>query len=253
MKPLACVTTFNRFELTQQTLTSLEPALANLELVIVDNGSEAEMTTWLADWAVRHGACVIFNPENRGCPRALNQALDLRRTGQAFIKLDNDLRVLSPGGWVKQVEQLVSYLHGKKRNVAMLSAYYEPWQKQRVVGRENYGFSTLWHIQPVVGHAVYHTPEFMDQVGFFDVLSDDHLYGFEDLILSHKATTLGWEMLAWEGWKIENIQRHSALGREGRDAHVEAMRPFYNARVQALALSWGEIYTGHDGQPGGME
>jgi hypothetical protein len=100
----------------------------------------------------------------------------------------------------------------------------------------------------VVGHAVYHTGAFMDAVGHFDVLCEDHLYGFEDLILSHKATRLGMEMLAWEGWEIENIQRVSALGRQERDDHVTAMRPLYQARLIDIS-NGGSLYTGPDGRP----
>ena len=130
----------------------------------------------------------------------------------------------------------------------MISAYYEPWQQQRVRAVDSFEMQKLYYLSPVVGHAVYHTASFMDVVGYFDVLSDDHLYGFEDLILSHKATSLGYDCLAWEGWKIQNIQRHNSLGEEVRKAHIDAMRPLYNSRV--TAISWGgSRYTDSYGKP----
>jgi glycosyltransferase involved in cell wall biosynthesis len=250
MKPLVIVTTFNRLDLTQQTLTSLEPDLPDLDLVIVDNGSSDGTPDWLsAWWDAHHGVRLVLNGENVGCPRALNQALKFRKAGQPVVKLDNDLRIVK-SGWVARVARLVAYWRGLGRKLAMVSAYYEPWQQQRVCGQDTYEFVTLYHIWPVVGHAVWHTAEFMDAVGHFDVLSPDHVYGFEDLILSHKANAGGWELLAWEGWMIENIQRSNALGRQGRDAHVEAMRPLYKKRLTLLGLS-NNIYTGPDGLPGG--
>jgi len=88
----------------------------------------------------------------------------------------------------------------------------------------------------------------MDAVGYFDVLAEDHLYGFEDLILSHKAGVMGWEMLVWEGWRIENLQRHPALG-AGQDEHVARIRPLYEERVRTLAAG-GTVWTGMDGKPG---
>jgi len=221
--------------------------MGQLSLVIVDNGSAPEQQAWLGQWGDGHDARVVLLDTNVGCPRALNLALSFRRPGQPVIKIDNDVRVVSPA-WVMGIERLVTYWQTRNRNVAMVSAYYEPWQEQRVRGREVFEGQTVWHIAPVVGHAVYHTAAFMDHVGYFDVLSDDHLYGFEDLIMSHKASELAWETVAWEGWKIENIQRVSALGREGRDAHVAAMRSLYNDRVRMLNLG-GPLYTGCDGLP----
>ena len=251
MKPLAALTVFNRLDVTKITLMSLEPFLNQIDLVIVDNGSEPETRDWVHDWVFRDNRPVrlIELDHNIGCPRALNLVLADRLAGQPFIKFDNDVRVLSIG-WVHAVKRLVKWWESNERKVGMISAYYEPWQQQRVKGEEVYEGQTVWHIQPVVGHAVWHTPEFLEQVGYFDVLRDDHLYGFEDLILSHKATRLGFELLAWEGWKIENVQRQNALGREGRDRHVEEMRPLYEGRVSRYSLG-GSTYTNAHGLPDG--
>jgi len=161
--------------------------------------------------------------------------------------LDNDIDLLSTG-WVTGIKRLAAYWRGLGRHLAMISAYYEPWQQQRVTGKEEFERKTVWHIQPVVGHAVYHTAEFMDRVGHFDVLREDHIYGFEDLLLSHKATHLGWECIAWEGWMIENLQRQSALTRNVRDDHVTEMRPLYKRRIMAMQLS-GSVHTNSDGLP----
>lgn len=248
MKPLTIITTYGRFDVTKAMLMSLEPSAKDLDVVIVDNGSEREMGCWLSAWAKRNAARAILVGENIGCPRALNLGLECRLAGQPVIKLDNDIEIVSPG-WVAGLKRLVRYWQAHDRHIAMLSAYYEPWQQQRVKGTETYEGKTVYHIWPVVGHAVWHTAEFMDQVGHFDVLSPEHLYGFEDLILSHKANILNWELLAWEGWTIKNLQRHSAIGsREVRDGHVEAMRPLYNERLRLLRFA-PTVRTNREGFP----
>ena len=128
----------------------------------------------------------------------------------------------------------------------MISAYYDGVLEGRLLGEHEFEGHPLYRVQPVIGHCVWHTGLFMDRVGFFDVLGPDHLYGFEDLILSHKARRLGYFTLAWKGWEIENIQRKNSLGSR-RDAHVEKMRPLYQQRCAALAN--GPVRTGPRGEP----
>lgn len=247
MKPLAIMATYNRLSETQRCLESFAPYFGFMNLKVVDNGSEREMADWLHDYVAVHPAVELVRLEtNIGCPRALNVGLSRREPGQPVLKIDNDVLLESSPHWIADLDDLEAITDGAGKPLAMISAYYEPWQQQRVVTQGEYKGQPFFHIQPVVGHCVWHTSAFMDQVGYFDVLAPDHLYGFEDLLMSHKATCLDMGMVAWQGWRIANIQRQSAIGtREQRDAHVETMRPLYNAR--ASAISREHIYTGPDG------
>jgi len=248
MKPLAIVTSWNRLELTKRMLTSLEPSLDALQTVIVDNGSDQETVVWLTAWACHKDVELITLPQNIGCPRALNVALKYRLPGQAVIKFDNDILLSGGPEWVEALAafaqecEAVTGIH-----LAMMSAYYQPWEQQRVTASQPWRNATLFTIRPVVGHAVYHAGPFVDRVGFFDVLAPEHLYGFEDLLLSHKASALEFGMYAWTGWSIQNIQRHSAIGsREELDAHVAAMRPLYNERASMITPK--RVYTASNGE-----
>jgi len=261
MNPLVIMVTFNRLRETRATLKALEATtdLEAIELVIVDNGSTDGTLPFLLGWSgewykSRPGPKinVYYVSTNIGCPKALNYALTRhRQPGQAMVKIDNDVRLLMPG-WVGKVRRLIEGHEAQGRPVAMVGAYYDGVLGGRLRGREGWEGKPLYHVQPVVGHCVWHAGAFLDAVGHFDVLAEDHLYGFEDLIMSHKAGRMGWEMLAWEGWRIENLQRHSALGREKQDEHVERMRPLYDQRVAALTAG-GTVWTGEDGQPGTRE
>jgi glycosyltransferase involved in cell wall biosynthesis len=256
--PLSIITTFNRLDLTKRTLAALEETtdLREIELVIVDNGSTDGTPEYLVAWAslqetgphLADSIIVLPSPENMGCPQALNFALEhYRQWGQSVIKLDNDVLILTPE-WVEKVRGLVAEREAGGNRVAMVGAWYPGVLKGRLLETvgEHEG-KPLHRASPIIGHLVWHTGAFMDAVGYFDVLADDHLYGFEDLLLSHKASAMGWETLVWEGWRIGNIQRHSALG--GRpDDHVRVMRPLYSKRVTAL-IKGGSIWTGPDGRP----
>ena len=259
MKPLVIVTTFNRKRETEQMLTALveTTALAEIDLVIVDNNSTDGTVDAISDWASYHRrkakVTVLLERENIGCPRALNAALALREAGQPVVKLDNDLKIITPG-WVDRLRWIERVVgpdnQPAQQPVAMIGAWYEGCLDHgRVRSMERYEDGCVWKMSLIIGHAVWHSGPFMDRIGYFDVLSDEHLYGFEDLIASQKANKMNFPMLVWDGWKIENIQRFSALGRDGAKEHTDKMRPLYDARVRALA-DGGPLYTGPDGRPG---
>jgi len=249
-KPLAILTTFNRLGLTQETLRSWEKVLHLINMVIVDNGSTDGTPDFLLEWMAGRDVEVQFLEYNLGCPRALNIALAQRQPGQAVLKIDNDVRLLSGPDEFMAVEQMLKHYEEKGINAGMVSAYYEPWPRKRVLSvMPDWQAQTLYTVQPVIGHCVYHTGALMDAAGHFDVLGGDHLYGFEDLILSHKARLLGLTNFAWQGWRIENIQRRSALGdRATVRAHTDSLRDAYEHRL-ALLNTGGSLYTNAAGQP----
>ena len=251
MEPLIIITAFNRCRETTQTLAALTETtdLEQVQVVIVDNGSSDDTRKIVMEWQrtqIRKPAFYAF-PQNRGCPKALNYALQRHRLpGQPVVKLDNDVRILTPG-WVDAMHDLVTECLTQGDAPAMIGAYYDGALEGRLLSEDFWHELPLYHARPIIGHAVWHTGEFMDRVGYFDVLADDHLYGFEDLILSHKTDTLNMSTLIWRGWEIENLQRKNSLG-GGRDDHVEQMRPFYKERCAQLAAG-GSLRTGPGGRP----
>jgi hypothetical protein len=83
-----------------------------------------------------------------------------------------------------------------------------------------------------LGYAVWYTGPFMDRVGFFEPLSEEHRYGFDDVVMGHKARVLGWHRLIWEGWKVRDQARGTAV--QDKDAHVAMARPLLRRRLQEL-------------------
>ena len=250
-KPLVIMPVFNRPKETMAALGQFAKVTNRdgAHFVIVDNGSDGDLPGQIVEWAALYGAIVRLLPENIGCPAALNLAInEYRRQGQAVVKVDNDVMIETPR-WIFCVSRFLERWEAVMGPTAMVSLNYPGSHDNRAMGGP--AIVTLgrdvWRMKVVVGHAVWHTGAFMDQVGHFDVLSDEHIYGFEDLIMCEKARQLGMHMVEWAGWSGGVVARNS-LG-HGRDAHIQAMRPLFNARIRALRGD-GAIRTGKDGQPG---
>jgi len=255
-QPLIVIVTMNRKPETEAMLASLEDTtqeLTGCKVVIMDNGSDNGTVSELCDWLGHRkliGGEVAFHPlpGNIGCPRALNLAIRWhRQPGQPVVKLDNDVRITT-SGWLESVPRLIAGREELGRKVAMVAGMYDGLLEGRSQNRWQWEDRDVHEIYPVIGHAVWHAGWFLDEVGYFDVLHQDHVYGFEDLILSAKAHVMGAELLTWKGWEIENLQRHGALPRVVKDKHVADMRPLYEKRKAAI-MAGGSLRTDENGQP----
>lgn len=99
--------THNEVAFTRECVDSLRARTDDpCELIFVDNGS----TDGTVDYLQRlEGARVIFNPENRGFPAAVNQGLAIAR-GENIVLLNNDTVVTT--GWLRR---LLDVLHSQER------------------------------------------------------------------------------------------------------------------------------------------
>jgi len=261
-RPLIVVTVFNRKDETRRMLKSLEEHtdLSRAAVAILDNNSTDGAGKVVDDFYRRTGRdngnyevhIYHFN-KNLGTARAINQAIiDLRQPGQPVVKFDNDV-VLTTPGWIESVSDLLDMLVGRLRtNVAMVRAY----RTSRGVELPNEGHiqwgrhkgSTIYVAQRDLGYSVWYTGEFMDRVGHFEVLSPDHVYGFDDVIMGHKARHLGWWRLIWSEWAIDDIQRSPALGKKAQGEHVAAIRPLLNDRLLEIRQG-GRLWADSTGRP----
>lgn len=119
--------TYNRLNLTQQTLTSLfETTTFPFELVIVDNGSTDGTVDFLKKYLLEQKNTQYFqnyqikkNPENLGIAVGRNQALSLA-TSPWLCTIDND--VLLPSGWLGQCVDILTH----NKNYGMIGVNFEP-------------------------------------------------------------------------------------------------------------------------------
>ncbi|WP_256347505.1 glycosyltransferase [Pseudomonas gingeri] len=91
------VVTYNNLALTRECLASLTAngQGADLEIIVVDNGSHDGTPEFLRQWAADNGQQVILNTTNRGFSAANNQGL-AAATGDYLVLLNNDTQV-TPG------------------------------------------------------------------------------------------------------------------------------------------------------------
>lgn len=262
MKPLLGVVSYNRKKETLQTLESLYAtnAMVDADVVVFDNGSTDG--TWEAlqayHWELQemHGNVEMFglylNGQNIGCPRALNWILihGYRHQGQDFIKVDNDVKLLTYG-WVAMMRCFLDDHPG----VGLSSPWYEELETSNQ-GRVTQDYGSWQEIFPVVGHTCYHRAEVLDRSGFFDVLALDHLYGFEDLLMAHRAAALGYKCAVLKKVRLENLQRHNSLdvGRsqgtneESCSEHVKRLRPLYDQRRERIHQLAGSYFVAANGE-----
>jgi glycosyltransferase involved in cell wall biosynthesis len=259
-RPLVVVTVFNRKDETRRMLASLEEHtdLTQAVVAILNNGSTDGAGKVIDQFYYRvsndqNEVHVYHFSQNLGTARAINQAiLDLRQSGQPVVKFDNDV-VLKTSGWIDSVRDLLDMMVNKlSTDVAMIRAY-RTWRGQNLPNESpaywgRHKGSSIYVAERDLGYSVWYTGAFMDRVGHFEVLSPDHVYGFDDVIMGHKARQLNWWRLIWSDWVIDDIQRSPALGKKDGRAHADAVRPLLNERLIEIRRG-GPIWANSEGRP----
>lgn len=193
-----------RTELTEKTLISIYETVdfRKHRVIIIDNNSCAETKKMLSNalglWFSSEDIewQVITLPENIGTARAINLAWAQRKPGENCIKMDNDV-VIHQDGWVDEMEEAIANdpligQVGLKRK--------DCWEYP---GHDNLDFKSelimlphtagdKWRIvekvKHVIGTCVMHSSALLDKVGY---LYQPSLYGYDDVIMSHRSHLAG--------------------------------------------------------------
>lgn len=253
--PLVIVTAYNRPGATKRCLHALDETtdFAACTVVVVDDCSEIDAWELVRRWAKTHQSDKVYAmrmPENGGTARALNYAIKaLREPGQPVIKIDNDVEILTPA-WNVLVGDLVAAL-ARTHDVATVRAW-RTYKGSDMPGETGiaqvytYRGHGLYLAKKNLGYAVWYTGTFMDRVGYFESLSADHRYGFDDVIMAQKAQILRWQRFIWKGWQVRDQARGTAV--EDKDGHIARARPLLKARLTKLRRT-GSVRADADGRP----
>lgn len=76
-----------------------------VQLIIVDNGSSLPVTDYLRDLAEQGGATVLFNDRNLGFTFAVNQGLELARSDNDIVLMNND--AIATRGWLAALQSVL--------------------------------------------------------------------------------------------------------------------------------------------------
>lgn len=223
--------------------------MSTVDVHIVDNNSTDGTGEWLKQWEGHNRCTLHLMPKNLGIPRALNYVMErFRSPGQHVIKFDNDVECKTKnwlGIWI-------DFLNYYKGLIAQISAWYPGLAATRT-GRKKVGPYDMVHIFPPPGRFVLLTGAFMDRIGYFDVFSPDHLYGYEDSVVSWKARKLGWAEVAilsvCQNYPSRNIP--AALPPEEKmEQYLGEGRVRFLRRMEVWKKRGDNLYTGSDGKPG---
>lgn len=225
-----------RTELTRRTLECIIDTvdLTRHRLFIIDNNScEAtkEVLRWLEEYRVdmfnAAGACnisVITNAENVGTARAINQAWKLRRPGEHCIKTDNDI-IINQAGWVDEMEEairrdpLIGQVGLKRKDCWEHPGHGQPDFRSElhmlphIPGEP---WQIVEKVKHVIGSCVMHSAALLDKVGY---LYQPSLYGYDDVIMSHRTHLAGFYSCFLPHINIDHIDNIGGAYQSWKERH----------------------------------
>lgn len=197
-----------RTDYTKETLCSLLKTVDfnKHRLIISDNGScEAtiyfyeefvEMFAALYKNDIRSKFRIIYNNENFGTAKAINKAWALRQQGEHCIKMDNDV-VINYKGWVDEMEAAIARDNkigqvGLKRKDCWEHPKHESEDFKSELLMLPHVAGEAWIVvekaKHIIGTCVMHSSDLLDKVGY---LYQPSLYGYDDVIMSHRSHIAG--------------------------------------------------------------
>lgn len=241
-----------RSEMTRRSLECISKTVnlhrSNIHrLIIVDNNSCKETKQFFNQFEYdsielhHENIQVITLPENIGTARAINKAWSLRRPGEHCIKMDNDI-IINSRGWVDELEEAV------RRDPTIGQAGLKRKDCWEWPGHEHSDWRSELHMLPhkpgepwqivekvkhVIGSCVMHNAALLDKVGY---LYQPSLYGYDDVIMSHRTHLAGYYSCFLPHINIDHIdpgdtpyqdwkQKHSA---EQTQAVINLVHEMYN-------------------------
>lgn len=207
---------WNRLGLTRICLDSLLALTpAGYSLTIVDNGSDDGTPEYLRQLAARHSQISLkLLKRNMGVSVASNLAWDDAGPDDCFVKLDNDMQILSPD-WL---ENLLAVLR-EYPETGLVSYRLCDWHQ--VAGRASLGLasgSVATLTNACCGACVCIAPETHKKVGFWN--EGYGRYGYEDMEYAWRVKTAGFKLAYLEP---DGVVRHlgyadGAVNKEIEDA-----------------------------------
>lgn len=237
-----------RSEITWATINCLLKTIdqSKHRVFIIDNNSCEVTKKYLdefmgMDFGVKFPLEVITLPENIGTARAINRAWKIRRPGEHCIKMDNDIIINSPG-WVDEIEEairrdpMIGQVGLKRKDCWEWPGHeHSDWKSElhMLPHQPGESWQIVEKVKHVIGSCVMHNAALLDKVGY---LYQPSLYGYDDVIMSHRTHLAGFYSCFLPHINIDHIdpgdtpyqdwkQKHSA---EQTQAVIDLVHEMYN-------------------------
>lgn len=185
-----------RTELTSKTLASLHynGILDKHNFYAIDNNSCKETKDLLNRY--KNFITIITNEENIGTAEAINKAWKFREKGQHAIKMDNDV-IIHSDTWVEQMIESIERdskigIVGLKRKDCWERPNHPQadWKSELIMLPQLAG--QRWIIAEkchhIIGTCQMYSDALLEKIGY---LYQPSLYGYDDVLASHRSTVAG--------------------------------------------------------------
>lgn len=216
-------------------------------IIIVDNGScDANHRLYMEVFGIPQ---IISLNENRGTARAINQAWKFRMPGEHCIKIDNDIVIHSPG-WVEEMEAaiaadpLIGQVGLKRKDLWEYPGHpdadfrSELAMLPHVAGQR---WQIVEKVKHVIGSCVMHSSALLDKVGY---LYQPSLYGYDDVIMSHRAHLAGFYSCFLPHINIDHIDTGQTEYQTWKERHAGEHTQEMITLVKEMYNSTKPIYYG---------
>jgi GT2 family glycosyltransferase len=215
-----------RSELTERVLNALynQDIFTDHDFWVVDNNScdaTKEILKSLAEYGYIN---LITNEQNIGTAEAINLAWKNRKPGQHCIKMDNDV-VINYLDWVKEMVEAIERearigIVGLKRK----DCWEEPnhalpdWRSELVMLPHFAG--QRWIIvekcHHIIGTCQMYSSALLDKIGY---LCQPNLYGYDDVLASHRSSVAGMWNVFLPHIEIEHIDKGETEYQTWKEKH----------------------------------
>lgn len=239
-----------RTEMTARTLDCLMQTVDREKhrIFIIDNNSCKATKNLLSefvhdpDW----GVTVLTMEENIGTARAINQAWKHREPGEHCIKMDNDV-IIHSRNWLEQMEEVltlrpeVGILGLKRKDCWENPGHQNPDYKSELMFAGPLGtrWITIESVKHVIGTCQLYNSALLDKIGF---LCQPGLYGYDDVIASHRSKIAGFLNCFLPGIEIDHIDPGQTPYQGWKEREAAADDPISRQWVKEYYSGKKDIY-----------
>ncbi len=170
-------------------------------------------------------AGTIINKENIGTAEAINKVWRYRFPNEHVVKMDDDI-VIAQVGWLDDMEEairrdpLIGQIGLKRKDCWENPQHTEAdYKSELIMLPQVAGESWLIveKVKHVIGSCVMHSSALIDKVG---ALYQPSLYGYDDVIMSHRSYIAGFYSCFLPSYKIDHIDNGTTPYQPWKEKHA---------------------------------